>query len=60
MKCPCCNGTGDIGEPKKKEIQVVEVKREMALKLREQGFSLRQIQKVLGYKNVRSIVYLLK
>jgi hypothetical protein len=60
MKCPVCNGTGDIGEPKHKEIQIVEVKREMALKLHKQGFSLRQIQKALGYKNVRSIAYLIR
>jgi predicted TIM-barrel fold metal-dependent hydrolase len=49
-----------IGNPKKLQANVVEVKREMAKKLRDKGFSFRQIQKALGYKSVRSIPHLLK
>lgn len=61
MKCPICNGSGSIDEPRleRSKIDLIEVKREMAKKLREKGFSFRQIQKALGYKSVRSITHLL-
>lgn len=58
--CPICNGTGEIESPKSLEIDAVAVKKEMAQKLRFKGYSLRQIQNVLGYKSVRSVVYLLE
>jgi hypothetical protein len=58
--CPICNGTGKVDFPAHQNIDVIEVKKEMALKLHEKGFSLRQIQKALGYKSVRSISVLLK
>lgn len=49
-----------IGNPSKLNADVFEVKKEMAEKLRDKGFSYRQIQKALGYKSVRSISYILK
>jgi hypothetical protein len=55
MICPTCHGSGDIGEPKHKEINTVAIKKEMAIRLTKQGFSLRQIQRALGYKSVRSV-----
>lgn len=59
--CPLCKGQGIIqmDDPRRKEVDIYEVKKEMAVKLREKGFSLRQIQKALGYKSVRSVVYIL-
>jgi hypothetical protein len=60
VNCPICNGTGKLDDPAHMAIDVVAVKKEMALKLHEKGFSLRQIQKALGYKSVRSISVLLK
>lgn len=60
MKCICCNGTGTMDEPNHKEVDMIEVKKEMAVKLHSKGYSYRQIMKALGYKSVRSISYLLK
>lgn len=49
-----------IGNPKKLNANLFEVKKEMAVKLRDKGFSYRQIQNALGYKSVRSVSYLLE
>jgi hypothetical protein len=59
-KCPICNGTGKVEDPKHMDVDVIQVKKEMALKLHEKGFSLRQIQKALGYKSVRSVHLMIK
>lgn len=47
-------------DPFKLQIDSVEIKKEIALKLRAKGYSLRQIQNVLGYKSVRSVHLLVK
>lgn len=60
IDCPICKGTGELDDPVKVNVDLVEVKREMAHKLRGKGFSFRQIQRALGYKSVRSITNLLK
>jgi hypothetical protein len=60
VKCICCNGTGTMDEPNHKEVDMIEVKKEMALKLHSKGYSYRQIMKALGYKSTRSISLLLK
>lgn len=58
-KCPVCNGSGRFETPKHQEADLTEVKREMAIKLNDKGYSRRQIQRALGYKSVRSVQYLL-
>jgi hypothetical protein len=58
--CPICKGTGKFEMPNKIKIDTVEIKRHLAVQLRKKGYSLRQIQKALGYKSVLSIQYLLK
>jgi hypothetical protein len=58
--CPICNGIGKLEFPAHMAVDEIAVKKEMALKLHEKGFSLRQIQKALGYKSVRSIHLMLK
>lgn len=60
FKCPVCNGTGFTDNPHGISIDVVDVKRQMARQLRDKGFSVRQIQKALGYKSPGSIQHLLK
>jgi transposase len=60
VKCICCNGTGTMDEPNHKEVDMIEVKKEMAVKLHAKGYSYRQIMKALGYKSTRSISLLLK
>lgn len=52
--CPCCNGKGTI----EKDIPEIEVKRETALRLKEQ-YSLTAIAQRLGYKSKSSVVYLI-
>jgi hypothetical protein len=60
MKCICCNGTGTMEEPNHKEVDMIAVKKEMAVKLHSKGYSYRQIMKALRYKSTRSISLLLK
>jgi hypothetical protein len=59
-ECPICKGSGKLEYPAHMAIDEIAVKKEMALKLHGKGFSLRQIQKALGYKSVRSVSVLLK
>jgi hypothetical protein len=49
-----------MDEPNHKEVDMIEVKKEMAVKLHAKGYSYRQIMKALGYKSTRSISLLLK
>jgi hypothetical protein len=58
--CPICKGHGKLDYPAHMVIDEAAVKKEMALKLHEKGFSYRQIMKALGYKSTRSISLLLK
>jgi len=58
--CPICGGTGKIEDPRILDVDRVEVKREIVHKLHEKGHSLRQIQRALGYKSVRSVYLILK
>lgn len=59
--CPVCKGTGKLEDRsllnKAKEI---ERKKNAAIKLREIGYSIREIQRMLGYKSPRSIHLFLK
>ena len=59
-KCPICEGSGFVEDPRHARIDVFQVKKEMAIKLHGKGFSLRQIQKALGYKSVRSVHLIIK
>ncbi len=58
--CPICNGSGKFQLPRKIQIDSAEIKKQMAIKLREKGYSIRQIQVALGYKSPRSISIILK
>lgn len=60
--CPVCEGTGIFKSPPpfSRQKERVELYREVAKVLRKKGYSLRAIQKMLHYKNVNSIVKLLK
>ena len=57
MKCPTCKGTGKV---KPFHDGSVESRRKTAIKLRRKGFSIRQIQKALGFKSQTSVAHLLK
>lgn len=58
MKCPVCEGTGFINTQKNPTL--VDMKRMAAKELRKKGLTMRDIQKVLGYKSVSTIKFLLK
>lgn len=56
--CPICHGTGSIENPHGKGKNM-EFKIHVAKTLKEQGFSIREIMKVMGYKSPRSVQDLL-
>lgn len=53
--CPICGGTGRIEDPRLIDMDNAEIKREIVLKLHEKGYSMRQVQRAVGYKSVRSV-----
>lgn len=55
IHCPLCDGTGRAPEPSRDVRQRREDKKEAARVLREAGYSLREIQRALDYKSVRSV-----
>lgn len=58
--CPICNGSGKVDFPYKLQIDKVEINAQIAKRLREKGYSIRQIMHALNYKSTRSITELLK
>ena len=59
MECPICKGTGEIHNPKFKPDET-EAKRIMARALREHGYSMREIMKLVGWKSPRSVAVALE
>jgi hypothetical protein len=55
MKCPCCKGKGEIKSPKNPK-EYLALRRQMAREMREEGFTLQYIAKVLEYKSWASVV----
>jgi hypothetical protein len=60
MKCPICKGTGELKEPHARWVGKVADKKVMAILLRKEGYSIRQIMKFLEYKSPESVQSLLK
>lgn len=62
MKCPICHGTGTIEKPHDGDTRhdQVQLRAWHASILRRRGYSLRQIQKRMGFGSQNSVVYLLK
>jgi hypothetical protein len=58
-KCPTCGGVGQV-EYIPKPVFKSDTNRPLAKKLRKKGYTVRQIAKMLGYKNPGSISNLLK
>lgn len=58
-ECPICKGTGQFELPARMEVDSAEIKKQMAIELHKKGYSIRQIQKALGYKSPRSIQIIL-
>ena len=57
MKCPKCKGTGVV---KNFESLEKESKSIMAKALRDQGYSFREVAKIMGYASVRSVQILIE
>lgn len=60
MKCPICNGSGELPEPHDRIKDKKSERREAAKVLRAAGYSIRQIADFLGYKSPRSVVLALE
>ena len=52
-KCPICDGTGKLEAPRHAD-RTAHARKVMAQALYEQGYSLRQIAALCGWKSVRS------
>jgi len=55
MRCPICNGSGELPEPNSRIKDDKAERREAAKVLRDAGYSIRQIAGFLGYKSPRSV-----
>lgn len=56
-KCPICDGTGKLELPRPTER---EFRRQAILCLKKNGFGVRQIQRLLGFKSPRSVSFILE
>lgn len=59
MCCPICKGTGTLEVPTFKQ-KALQEKRTTAKALKEQGYSIREIMKIMKYKSPRSVQTLLQ
>lgn len=59
MKCPVCKGNGNIPEPHTFNT-LPQLKKKAAHLLRHNGYGIREIQRLLGYKSPRSITKILE
>jgi nanoRNase/pAp phosphatase (c-di-AMP/oligoRNAs hydrolase) len=59
IPCPMCKGCGEITAPQLKR-KIMDEKRLTAKKLREQGYSIREIMRLMNYKSPRTVVVLLE
>lgn len=60
IKCPICDGTGNIKAPKNSTEARKRRQSEVANKLRSEGYTIREIMALLGYKSTTSVQLLLK
>ncbi len=56
--CPTCHGTGNIKAPNL-HGKNMDLKKSVARKLKVDGYSIREIMLIMGYKSPRSIQDLL-
>ena len=58
IKCPMCDGCGQIDGPHLKQKKM-NVKTATAKKMKKQGYSIREIMRAMNYKSPRSVDKLL-
>lgn len=61
MKCPICNGSGKIEDPRSEALKKMSInlKKKAVIILHKEGFGLRQIQRLIGYKSPRSVAVII-
>lgn len=60
IKCPVCSGNGELTAPKNNTESRKRRKTIIAKKLREEGYTIREIMALMGYKSTTSVQLLLK
>lgn len=60
VKCPCCNGTGELDPPQVKHMLTEDKALVTAKALRDIGYTIRGIADILGYRHPGSVSHLLK
>lgn len=58
IKCPMCKGCGEINPPHLKQ-KIIKEKVKAAKSLKNSGYSIREIMRIMNYKSPRSIQDLL-
>ena len=60
LKCPVCKGSGEVPPPSEKIKERQRRRAEVANKLRDKGYSIREIAALMGYKSPNSVFILLE
>lgn len=59
IKCPVCKGHGELDKPEQKVAARVRRRKDIANKLRAEGYTIREIMALMGYKSTNSVAVLL-
>lgn len=59
IKCPICKGEGEINAPSLRHKRMA-AKTVIAQNLKDEGYSFREIMRIMGYKSTRSVGVLLE
>jgi hypothetical protein len=60
IKCPTCKGKGELEKPKSTIPARQRRRSDIANKLRSEGYTIREIMALMGYKSTTSVQLLLK
>lgn len=58
-KCPVCKGVGSLPKPKQTIESRQRRRSDIANKLRGEGYTIREIMSLMGYKSTNSVAILL-
>lgn len=60
IDCPICKGKGNIILPYKRKTDLIRIRHEIVKDLAKNGYSYRQIQKLVGFGSIRSVQVIVK
>ena len=60
MECPICKGSGSVEKAAHTAEPRIRRRSEIAKTLRSEGYSIREIMALMGYKSTNSVSILLK